>query len=85
MGPRVRAGVSGEPTQVIQTTQVACLKFRVPENAANTITASTCSDSRIFPRTLLRVRGDDEAKAVNGGVFKLSCGKVSHATPIISP
>src|ERR1700744_4341644 len=60
MGPRVCAGVSGERTQVIQMTQVVSPKFRVPAHATNTAAASTCRDSIIFPRTLLRVRGDDE-------------------------
>ena len=56
--PRARAGVSGERTQVIQMTQVACLKSRVPAKATNAITASTCSDSRIFsPDTPARSRG----------------------------
>ncbi len=50
---------------VIQMTQVACLKSRVPAKATNAIAASTCSDSRIFPRTLLRSYG--ERVGVRGG------------------
>src|ERR1700744_5249240 len=64
MGPRVCAGVSGERTQVIQMTQVVSPKFRVPAHATNTAAASTCRDSIIFSRTLLRERGGPSGVSV---------------------
>src|SRR4051794_21982948 len=42
-------------------TRIVSSESGVPEGATNRVGASTCSDSRFFPRTLLRLRGDDQS------------------------
>src|SRR5262249_61040054 len=59
LGPRLRARLSGERTQVIHMTQLHSTESSMPKNAAIPVVPTTCGDSGIFPRTAVRLRGDD--------------------------